>query len=161
MHRVHAAVAAALVVAVIVSVVTIIIVIVIAAAGAAPQLVCFSMSSSLFAAHCIFVLAAHVSSVRHGASPVCICIIMRVLLKLQLQRKSHSNSMQHGKMQHATWLHCAAKRTNNHTASVPATATATARRCFIYFGHFDMNSKITRITTPGQTDSGLSGRVSH
>lgn len=96
-----AAAAAIAVVIVIVSVVSIIIVIAIAAAPPS-LLVCFSMSSSLFAAHCIFVLAACAA---WGAVCNSLCsidvacsIVMRVLLKLQLPRKSHSN-MQHGNMQ--------------------------------------------------------------
>lgn len=99
MHRVQAA--SAIVVVAIVNVVSIIIVIVIAAvaatAAAAP-------AARLFF-HVVIIVCGtlHIcpcGTCVHRAAWGGICIIMRVLLKLQLQRKSHCNIMQHGSMQH-------------------------------------------------------------
>lgn len=95
---------------------------------------------------------------RRVQQPACICgIIMRVLLKLQLQRKSHSNIlniMQHGNMQQGEPYR------NNHSHCPEGvlfilvssrheldTATTTA-------GQQDCRTAGLQDTTLGQSDSG-------
>lgn len=120
-----AAAAGIVVVIVIVSVVSIIIVIVIAAATAPahPYVRLFF--------HVVIIVCGTLHICPCGMcglgsrvqQPACICgIIMRVLLKLQLQRKSHSNILTSCNM--AT---CSRAR-------LIEIIIATARRCFIYFG---------------------------